>query len=307
MNKKIIGLDYYELDASYYDFIECSVLNHWQVYDVTKKNHLFFYASIFDRQSIINKYPMIQLHKTVGIIGILLRTIRNKERIISIILASLSWFYLSNTIFDIQIHINTKIHHQLILDHLIQNEFKIPFKMMNKSEMTITLFEQLRNDITWLEIKKQGSRLHIYALERIQSVPIAHNTLNLYAKKDGVIRSFDVDSGYKVVSLDQLVHKGDLLVSNQITSSSQESKITFVDGRVYAYTIERKLIQLEDEGFDAYTYFKGIITLRNEITKDFSREEFIIKEIPLQFIKKEGKIVLEVIFICNEQIAMLGE
>lgn len=307
MNRIKLGLDYYELNDSNYNLINNALKNHWQIYDIHNQRHLFFYASIHDRNSIIAVYPAIKLHKTVGLFGMLFRFLKQKERIVALILCFMLWTTLSSSIFQIEIYVNDQTIHAEIQNTLHLLDYKIPFLMTDKNQITLQLFDELKNQVSWLEIRQKGSKLMIHALARKQAVLEPSSAYNLYAKKDGIVVAFDLKSGNKNVVLNQLVHKGDLLISNQMITSNQEIKEIFVDGKVYAYTVERRQLILDDEGHDALTYFNGVLKMREDVSKHFTQEEYILKEIPLQFTKKEDKIILENVYICYEQIAMLGE
>ena len=164
----------------------------------------------------------------------------------------------------------------------------------------------LKDQIEWLEMRVNGSTLTVKFLKkRVSNPPILLNQ-SLYATKDGVIHSFDIKNGEKMVKVNDYVKKGDLLVKDVVTTDQNEDVYVGTYGSVYAYTwytVDATYTLKDNEAYDEVDVFSTLlIESRAEVGKEITENESIEKENVIQF-KKEGKIItMKVHFTCIEDI-----
>ena len=164
---------------------------------------------------------------------------------------------------------------------------------------------QLKDEIEWIELRNSGSVLKVKFLKRRTSMEPEQLKGNLYATKNGVILSFDIKSGEKVVKINDYVKKGDLLVKDIVTTDQNEDIYVGTLGSVYAYTwyIVDSYINIDADNYDETQVFLNLLfRAKEEVSKNLTENEYIYKESVLLF-EKNGKIVtMKVHFTCVEDI-----
>ena len=86
------------------------------------------------------------------------------------------------------------------------------------------------------------SRVYVEIKERLDT-PIrvdADVPCDIVAERDGVVKSLAVREGKHLVTLNQFVEKGDLLVSGVIDSEAKGMRFVHSFGEIYAETIYKK-------------------------------------------------------------------
>ena len=104
---------------------------------------------------------------------------------------------------------------------------------------------------------KEGSVLFIKYTNSVGAKKVKKSFENIYASKDGVIQNIDVSSGNIMVKVNDYVKKGDLLVSNTITSTSEVDKIIETQGVIKAYTYidyEASISKKKMDDGEAFSY-----------------------------------------------------
>lgn len=292
------GYDFYSIDFDIYDFLEYIHLHHITIYRLNKKQDYTFYSTYKYRKTL-KENPHIHYKYSTGIIGMFFRF--NIEKIIALFLSCIFLFGLTNTIFDVQI-IGESIKHQ----EMIQKEldgFKIPF-FYNKKGIHKKL-TKLNDHLNWYELIHKGSNIQIHYLPRFKEEISVDHTYDLIAEKEGVIASFDVSKGNKVVSLNQKVNKGDLLVSQIVIDSRMNEKTSDVIGSVYAYTFHKVDIEIENKYPIGLGYY--ICLLRSRMQFDLDDDEKIVKEISLHFSEDLDTIRMSNYYVLYEKISIVGE
>ena len=164
--------------------------------------------------------------------------------------------------------------------------------------------EKFKGKIDYLNIYQEGSVLFIKYTNSVSAKKMEKSFENIYASKDGVIQEIDVSSGNIMVKVNDYVKKGDLLVSNTITSTSEVDKIIETQGIIKAYTyidyeasIDKKKMD-EGEGFSYLLY-----TIRAKL----GTIDKIDREKVLSYGIIDGKRVLKMQYILIEDIATKEE
>ncbi len=98
------------------------------------------------------------------------------------------------------------------------------------------------DDIAWIGVNIKGSKVYIEIKERLNTkIPINKDEpCNIIAKKDGVLRRLEVKEGQTVVKINDMVEKGDLLVSGAMDSEVSGIRYVHSFGEIYAGTTYKK-------------------------------------------------------------------
>lgn len=299
------GLDEFYLEADFAFFLQTALQNGWELFDVTKKEEeIHFYAAFRFRNQILSAYPNIEWRRTTGLFGFFQRNIKNPYRILSLCLSLGLWYILSNTIFEVKIIGEKQETRTQIQSKMEELGIHLPMVQLQEEQLKQQLKKSLENEIAWLETKQTGSLLNIYYTpkEYANKEKLTRNAL--YAQKDGVIAYFDLQHGNKEVQVHQLVHKGDLLVSNILLDSKQKEEEIYVKGRVFAYTYETVEVVVEEGTTkDPFLFFRCLLQARDQISEHLKEKDRIIEENILQFEEELGKIKMVLQYQLLEDIS----
>lgn len=264
-----------------------------------------FYLPIYQR-IIVRKYHLT-LIKSIGILYYLLLLFYRKLSTIGVISFVLTILLCNQFIFRVEIIGNNPNTTKLVNDVLSENHIDIGDRKRTFAQLNDVyddMKERFKGKIDYLNIYQEGSVLFIKYTNNVSAKKIKKNFENIYASKDGVIQEIDVSSGNIVVKLNQYVKKGDLLVSNTITSTSEVDKIVETEGVIKAYTyidyqasIDKKKM---DEG-EAFSYL--LYSIRNKL----GAIDKIDREKVLSYDIIENKRVLKMQYILIEDIATKEE
>ena len=303
-----LGYDLYEVVSD--DII--SLLNsfkkdHLIVFQLTKidDNTYRFYLPIYQR-FLARKYNM-QIIKSIGILYYLVVLICKKINIIGVISFVLTLLICSRFIFKVEITGNSPSNTKLVEEVLKENninagDLKKSYQELN--EIYDDLKASFKGKIDYLNIYQEGGVLFVKYTNSVGAKEVENNFQNIYASKDGVIQSIDVSSGNIVVQVNQFVKKGDLLVSNTITSTNGENKIIATKGKVMAYTYVTYQGEIDakkmDEG-EAFSYLLYTIRAKLGSIDKIDREKVLSYDII------DNKRVLKMQYVLIEDIAIKEE
>ena len=216
---------------------------------------------------------------------------KNIYLLISIFISISVLILLTNTIFDVSVIHNNKSIRDTILRELKNNgidkyHLKKSYKELDSIKKKI--LDKHSNEIEWLEIKRVGVKYIVRVEERIikkekDDTPIR----NIVAKKDAIIRGFDIKSGEIVKNKFDFVRKGDVVVTGDIKLYEESKKRVSADGVIYGevwykVTIEYPLkindITLTGNKKKVYTirFFNKYFDLSFKHFKNVSRKDKII-------------------------------
>lgn len=303
-----LGYDLYEVVSD--DII--SLLNsfkkdHLIVFQLTKidDNTYRFYLPIYQR-FLARKYNM-QIIKSIGILYYLVVLFCKKINIIGVISFVLTLLICSRFIFKVEITGNSPSNTKLVEEVLKENninagDLKKSYQELN--EIYDDLKASFKGKIDYLNIYQEGGVLFVKYTNSVGAKEVENNFQNIYASKDGVIQSIDVSSGNIVVQVNQFVKKGDLLVSNTITSTDGENKIIATKGKVMAYTYVTYQGEIDakkmDEG-EAFSYLLYTIRAKLGSIDKIDREKVLSYDII------DNKRVLKMQYVLIEDIAIKEE
>lgn len=295
-----IGYDYYLINAKMIDVIRCCKQNDLACFDVRKEESqtkVGFHRK--DRNKVKQHFPQAKYLYTNGLLGMVLRNLMSKQRILSYLCVVFLWAFFSSTLFEVHIYgesdaLDTRMK-KTVAPHLYQ--FKDVDKL--KKELLATY----KKDISWLEVYEKGSSIKIrYALKK-HIEETNHDNAPLVAKKDGMIAYFECNEGFKLKNVKDVVKAGEILVDNKMPNSFGQEVNVKVSGKVYAYTWQKVNVEMDENKLpEAMNYYSMLLEARNQIDIDIEKEEKIVKENVLHFSKNKGKINLVILYTLLEDI-----
>ncbi len=146
------------------------------------------------------------------------------------------------------------------------------------------------DDLAWIGINIKGSRAYIEVKERLDTKRSVDDGVpcNIIASRDGHILGLEVRSGQTVVKLNDMVEKGDLLVSGAVDSQVEGIRYAHSAGSVYAQTLYKKsrIYPLEYEE----KQYTGNTVVRRSIGAFGQNIKLYLKSgVPYEYCEKESK------------------
>lgn len=278
---------------------KCKENNIYCFYIQQKEDKTYFYTKVMQRKKVLSCIENANYLYTTGWLGMCLRNLTCKYRLISYSLCIVLWYLFSTSIFRYEVYGNDTALNLKISDAL------------NKYTFTNTKNETIKQDILksfgekfyWFEIYRDGNVVTMYYSPTLQNHKKAETKNVLIAKKDGMIAYFDCIKGYKVKNVHDLVYKGEILVDNKMYDSYQKEVNVDVEGSVFAYTWQKVIVEIKDNKLpDAINYFSLLLEARSQINIQLNAKEKVVKENILHFDKNEGKIKLIILYTLLEDI-----
>ena len=217
---------------------------------IYSSNTTYLKVSYQDYQKIVKKLPFFEpeIVEYYGLLNIK-KTFKNYYIIIiSMMLSFLIVFFSSNLIVDVMvIHENEDLK-ELIINDLYDYGIK-KFTMQKSFKQITNIKKKIKNKhldkIEWLEIRKSGMRYIVDIEERIiNDTQKEKNYCHVIATKDGLIKRINVYDGEGVVSFNDYVKKGDILISGDVKLNDNVVSHSCASGDVYAevwYTVNVKV------------------------------------------------------------------
>ncbi len=304
-----IGYDLYSIEKDYsFDLLKFIKVKKIKLVHLRHQDDMcYFYIPTYQRFLIQSFEYTLYYHKTIGLMKYVLFLSKQYLNVLGVFCFLVSVIISSYFIFDIQI-IGTvpKVNQRMITD-LKKQKIQVfsPLKSYEKlNEILFYLKTTYKNDVEYINVYQQGSVFHVEYTKRKQDQLEKENYQNIYAKKDGLIATFDVDSGLIKVKRNDYVKKGDLLVENTIVSTQNQTQIIPVKGHVYAYTFNQYQATINNHGQDQGEAFYHLLLM---IRSRLPVQAKIDTEKVLQMRKTHSKIILKMHYTLIEDIAIKGE
>ncbi len=161
---------------------------------------------------------------------------------------------------------------------------KIDRRLMQNQMMTRL------EDLAWIGINIKGSRAYIEVKERLDTKRNLDEDIpcNIVASRDGQVAALEIISGQTVVKLNDMVEKGDLLVSGAMDSQVEGIRYAHSAGSVYANTIYKKsrVYPLE---YEEKQYTEQLVVRRSIGIFGQDIRLYINRGIPFEHSEKESK------------------
>ncbi|WP_186575749.1 sporulation protein YqfD [Aquibacillus kalidii] len=181
-----------------------------------------------------------------------------KPLIIGLVLSLLFVTYLSNMVWSVNVkgvnsEIQKKIENQL--DEYGIQPGALKFNIGSPGEIQ----QKLLNDIPellWVGVTEKGTTYHLEGVEKtIVEEGEKLSPRNLVAKKEGVIVEYYISKGQPMIKINDVVKKGDLLVSGELGKSQEEE-----DKEEDKKGTKKQLVAAEGE-IIAKTWYKSNVTI----------------------------------------------
>lgn len=304
----IIGYDLYSIDET--DLL--SLLNYikkkkLRIYHLRKENQVYmFYTSSLQSYYWNRCNINIQYIKTIG----LMKYILFFKRIYSVIVCMgffVGMFLFSNLLFKVEVigtlqDVNRELCLYLKELGIAQYHLKKDYEDLN--DILIKVKENYKNHIEYINLYQRGGVFYVEYTNKKRIDEQELDFANIYASKDGMIESFEIESGHIVVKRLDYVKKGDLLVENTLIATDDSIKIIPVKGKVYAYTFNLYEASIDNKKQD-YTdaFYHLLLLIRAKLPADV----IVDKENVLQIERTSSKITLKMHYTLLEDIAVKKE
>ncbi len=188
-------------------------------------------------KKLVPTYEVTILKRT-GISYLLNLYKTKKVFLFSILFAFLIITVLTNITFSIRIVETDSAIKEMLLDDLKENgiikyHFKVPYK--KKEQIRQKILDKEKESLEWLEIEEIGTMYQVKAIKRVNNPK--EETLtprSIVAKKKGRITRIEADYGEVTAKKNDVVEKGDTLISGLIKNKDEIKTKVAARGKVYA-------------------------------------------------------------------------
>ena len=257
--------------------------------------------------SLKRLFKGIKINHKIGIVYTLIKNLLRISTVISIIFSLLLFSFLNQLIMDVKINGDSSSLVSIIDNKLKEKNInKYQIKKSNddlliiEKEISIELYDL----IEWIEIKNQGLNVVVNFLKRRESFNIHNSKKAIYATKEGIIKSFNIEKGVTKVKINDYVGVGQLLIDGILIDSKGNNLFIGAIGSVYAYTWLNLSATCEVKNEDeASIYLLLLEEIHNKVDKELTgNDEYIEKEHILNFKVKNGIGTLNVHYTLVEDI-----
>ncbi len=164
--------------------------------------------------------------------------------------------FLSSLILDIKIIGNETVSKEVILQKLSEIDLK-KFKFrsnIDNEKISVKLINDIDN-ILWVGVYEEGCRLTLEIKERTLPPKLIPMDIpcHIIAKKDAIIHKMNIENGEKTVNLNDVVVKGQLLVSGIINTQYDGQRYVHSMGEIIGRTWTEKSLDVK-----LYEYIKTL-------------------------------------------------
>lgn len=209
---------------------------------IKSEDETFFYLEIKEKDLAIlsNNNINYEIVTYKGLRKVIKLWKKNLSIFIGIILFALITFVNTLTIKEITFSTYTKDNEKIkqLIDSYMTNIIGINFLKEDINDINLRLRKEFSN-YEWIAVEKKGSKLHVTLLEPSiinKQVQKIEGYGDLIAKKDGIIKYYQVRHGIVLVEHNQFVRAGDVLVSGNLRYHNYDESTFYVpaEGVVYA-------------------------------------------------------------------------
>jgi len=216
-------------------------------YDIELHNIIYIndneiLVKIFDKDfkkiKRYNYYSEITIYKRLGLDYIKDKIYELKYLILVFFICIISMYFISNIIIDIDIIHSNKSIRELVRDELELNGIKKYSYKKSFSELENiknVILENNKDKLEWISITNDGMKYIVRIEERIlDEIKEKEDYCNVIASKDGLITNIYASSGEVIVSNNDIVKKGDILISGNIILNEESKGTICASGKVMA-------------------------------------------------------------------------
>ncbi len=209
----------------------------------------------------------VKILKKRGVPFVLLKYKKRKVFALLVLVTIVAISIYNSYIWKIDIVGDFTIPIEEVKKQLSEENLNVPVKKKDINIDSIKLNMSLkRNDLAWIGVSVKGTKATVEIVEKVIPNIDELNGIpcNIVASKDGIITKIYARDGIACVEKDDLVQKGQILISGIMKSDISEERYVHADGEVYAktwYTYKSKI-----------PYEKDLVVKTGKIEKAYSIE-----------------------------------
>lgn len=312
MKTKLSGFDEYLLychDVVYY----LDLLQHHQIKinHLVKVDHFTYTFRVRKKDSYkIRKLELpVKYIKSIGWLYYYTLLLKNYIKLSGLLIFTISIMFLQTRILDIHVigtkqELNTSIISYLNEKNIYFLQPKLTVTQMDA--LAVEIQNSFDQKIDWLNIYLKGNTLSVEYTNKQSSVVQTSDLRAIIACKDSVIKQFNIQSGQIVTQLNQFVKKDEVLVTNALVSTFDQTILLYPKGEVWGYTwyeIEQEVVSNDQaEGFSLL-----LQQSRHSLEQLISKNAKIDHEKVLQFTINDSTMKMKVHYTVIENIACKGD
>lgn len=210
------------------------------IYETYEEKNCFFFRILDKDYAKIKKFWFIKakVKEETGFLKIKKEILHHHIFLIALLLGIFFLFFLSHMIVDVKVvHSNKEIRE--LLEAALQ-EKGIKKNSLRKSYEEIEqikkeILNQYPSKLEWIEIERTGMKYIVRVEERkIENKEEEKTSCHIVATKDGIIKDLIYSKGVSLVKVNDVVKKGDILISGIIKKDEEERNIVCASGNVFA-------------------------------------------------------------------------
>lgn len=253
--------------------------NYTFYFNVTKKNYVKLKLFV-NEIIIIKKYGLEKIYEITKL---------NKISIMLLVFSFCLYAGLNNRIYQITINGTNILLNDMIrqrIDELNISRYQLMPNNKELKELEKILKMEFIDYIDVISVNSKGTYIFINYAKKGEEVEIIEKHGKMYAKKDAIIKSFDIESGKIVKEINDYVKKGELIVDDTLYYNDKPI-IVGTAGTVFGYTFNKISLSCISTGLEKSEIYQILLSkARYEITKNFQLGEYIEKEIILSYINQ---------------------
>lgn len=207
---------------------------------ITREKSVTLIVKLEDLKRIKREIASVSIVKYLGINGILSWFKKHYVILISFLFSYVILLALSNVIFDIEIVTSNQELKRIISLYLDDyNIKKYKFMKSNKelNKIKKEILDENKNTLEWIEFERTGTKYTINLTERIiNEKTIEKVPCDIVASKDATITYMVTKSGTRVKDLNEVVKKGEVIISGNIMKDETLVNQVEADGEVFGET-----------------------------------------------------------------------
>lgn len=302
---------YYRCQVTYYSkevFIASCFHHGIDIYDFVIHDHynFEFIISKKDYKKLKNYYLELKIVKKYGFESFLNFAWINKFTFALLILSISLYSFLGTRIYSVKINGTSDSINDYISKRLDELDIGRLSKMPSSDELKQVediLKMELLEQLELISINSKGTYIFVNYEKKGDIVEIEQKHGKMYAKKEGIIKSFDIESGKIVKEINDYVNVGDLLVDDTILYKDKAIVVGTL-GRVMAYTFNNITVSCSSKGLEKAEVYQLLLSkARYEVSKNFDRYSYIDKEIIMSYINQNDVANMTIHYTLVENIA----
>lgn len=264
-----------------------------------------FKTSYSNYKKLSKYYTGIEIIKKYGFLSLVELIKTNKLLSVLLIICLCFYLYLNKHIYQIEINGVSNQINSYIREKLKEFEIdKYQYMPQNSDlkEIENILKMDLMDSVDLLSITSKGTYIFVNYTKKGDLIELEKKNGKIYAKKDGIIKSFQIDSGKILCDVNDYVKKGDLLVDDYLYYKDKPIYVG-TKGEIYAYTFNKISLSCVSKGLEKSEIYHLLLTkARYEVSKSFDANSYIDKELIVSYINQNDVANMTIHYTLVENI-----